>query len=38
VRVSIEADRPLRIEADGELLGYTPATFEVLRDVVNLKV
>lgn len=38
VRVSIEADRPLRIEADGEVLGYTPATFEVLRDVVNLKV
>jgi diacylglycerol kinase (ATP) len=38
VRVSIEADRPLRIEADGELLGFTPATFEVLRDVVNLKV
>jgi diacylglycerol kinase (ATP) len=38
VRVSIEADRPLRIEADGEVLGFTPATFEVLRDVVNLKV
>jgi diacylglycerol kinase (ATP) len=38
VRVSIDADRPLRIEADGELLGFTPATFDVLRDVVNLKV
>jgi diacylglycerol kinase (ATP) len=38
VRVSIEADRPLRIEADGELLGSTPATFEVIRDVINLKV
>jgi diacylglycerol kinase (ATP) len=38
VRVSIEADRPLRIEAEGELLGFTPATFEVLKNVVNLKV
>jgi diacylglycerol kinase family enzyme len=38
VKVSIDADRPLRIEADGELLGFTPATFEVLRDVINLKV
>jgi diacylglycerol kinase (ATP) len=38
VRVSIQADRPLRIEADGEMLGETPATFEVIRDVINLKV
>jgi diacylglycerol kinase (ATP) len=38
VRVSIEADRPLRVEADGELLGFTPASFEVIRDAVNLKV
>jgi YegS/Rv2252/BmrU family lipid kinase len=38
VRVSIESDRPLRIEADGEVLGYTPATFEVIRDAINLKV
>ena len=38
VRVSIDADRPLRVEADGEVLGFTPATFEVLRDVINLKV
>jgi diacylglycerol kinase (ATP) len=38
VRISIEADRPLPIEADGELLGVTPATFEVLRDVISLKV
>ena len=37
-RISIEADRPLPIEADGEVLGVTPATFEVLRDVVSLKV
>ncbi|HWL64804.1 MAG TPA: diacylglycerol kinase family protein [Actinomycetota bacterium] len=38
VKVSIEADRPLRIEADGEVLGYTPATFEVVRDAISLKV
>lgn len=38
VKVSIEADRPLLIEADGEILGHTPATFEVLRDVIRLKV
>jgi YegS/Rv2252/BmrU family lipid kinase len=38
VRVSIEADRPLRIEADGEVLGFTPATFEILRNAINLKV
>jgi YegS/Rv2252/BmrU family lipid kinase len=38
VKASIEADRALRIEADGELLGYTPATFEVVKDVLQLKV
>ena len=38
VRCSIEADRPLLIEADGEVLGTTPARFEVLRDVIRLKV
>ncbi len=38
VKVSITADRPLLIEADGEVLGHTPATFEVLRDVLSLKV
>ena len=37
-RVSISADRELLIEADGEVLGHSPATFEVLRDVVRLKV
>jgi len=37
-RISIEADRPLSIEADGEVLGETPASFEVLRDVVQIKV
>ena len=38
VRCSITSDRPLRIEADGEVLGYTPARFELLRDAINLKV
>lgn len=38
VKVSITATRPLPIEADGELLGTTPATFEVLRDAIHLKV
>jgi diacylglycerol kinase (ATP) len=38
VRASIDAARPLRIEADGELLGTTPASFVVLRDLIRLKV
>ncbi|MGH2819578.1 MAG: diacylglycerol/lipid kinase family protein [Actinomycetota bacterium] len=38
VRLSITVDRPLRVEADGEVLGYTPASFEVLRDALRLKV
>ena len=38
VRCSITSERPLSIEADGEVLGTTPATFELLRDAINLKV
>jgi YegS/Rv2252/BmrU family lipid kinase len=38
VRVSIEAAPVLRIEADGELLGETPASFELLKDLIRLKV
>ena len=38
VKCSVTADKPLRIEADGEVLGHTPATFEVLKDLINLKV
>ena len=38
VRLAIEADRPLLIEADGEVLGHTPARFEVLKDLLRLKV
>jgi YegS/Rv2252/BmrU family lipid kinase len=35
--VRVEADRPLPIEADGEELGTTPATFEILPQVIRLK-
>ena len=38
VRVSIEADRPLLVEADGEILGTTPARFEILKHIIHLKV
>jgi diacylglycerol kinase (ATP) len=38
VRLGITADRPLLIEADGEVLGHTPASFEVLRDAISLKI
>lgn len=34
----IEADRPLPIEADGEVLGTTPATFEVLPQPIQMKL
>lgn len=37
VRVSISSERPLLIEADGEVLGHTPATFELLREAILLK-
>jgi len=36
--LSIEADRPLPIQADRLVLGATPATFEVLPQAVRLKV
>jgi diacylglycerol kinase (ATP) len=38
VRCSITSATPLPIEADGEVLGTTPATFELLRDAIRLKV
>jgi YegS/Rv2252/BmrU family lipid kinase len=37
-RVRIEADPPLPIEADGEILGTTPATFEVIPRAIRAKV
>jgi len=38
VKVSIDGKSPLLIEADGEVLGRTPATFELLKELLNLKV
>ncbi len=34
----VEADRPLPIEADGEVLGTTPATFEVIPQPILMKL
>jgi YegS/Rv2252/BmrU family lipid kinase len=36
--ISIESERPLPIEGDGEVLGTTPATFTVLPEVISLKI
>ena len=38
IRVSIEAERPLPIVADGELLGTTPATFQIVPRSILLKL
>ena len=38
VKATITSERPLRVEADGEVLGYSPATFDILRDAISLKV
>jgi diacylglycerol kinase (ATP) len=37
-RVILEADPPFQIEADGETLGTTPATFEIIQTPIRLKV
>jgi diacylglycerol kinase (ATP) len=37
-RVRLNTDLPLRVEADGELLGTTPATFEVIPGAIQLKI
>ena len=37
-KCTVTSDRPLLVEADGEVLGHTPATFEVMRDAIRLKV
>jgi diacylglycerol kinase (ATP) len=36
--IRVESERPLQIEADGEVLGTTPATFEVLPEALWVKV
>jgi YegS/Rv2252/BmrU family lipid kinase len=37
-RVEVTTKAPLRVEADGELLGWTPATFSILENALRLKV
>ena len=37
-QVRVEADPPFPIEADGEILGVTPATFGVIPEAIRLKV
>jgi diacylglycerol kinase family enzyme len=34
----VEASRPLWVQADGEILGTTPATFEVVPQAIRLKI
>jgi diacylglycerol kinase (ATP) len=36
--LTVEADRPLPIEADGEVLGWTPARFDVLAQPLVMKL
>lgn len=36
--IRLESDQPFRIEADGEVLGTTPATVDVLTGPIRLKV
>lgn len=36
--VTVTADRPVAVEADGELLGTAPATFDILPRVIRLKL
>ncbi len=36
--VAVTADRPVAVEADGELLGTAPATFDILPRVIGLKL
>lgn len=36
--MTITSDQPILIEADGEVIGTTPATFEVVGDAIPLKI
>lgn len=36
--ITVEADRPLAVQADGEFLGTTPATFVVIPQALTLKI
>ena len=37
-RILLDADRPFPVEADGEMLGTTPASFGIIPGVIRLKV
>jgi diacylglycerol kinase (ATP) len=37
-QLRVEADQPLPVEADGEVLGTTPASFGIIPGVIRLKV
>ncbi len=36
--ITVDAERPLPLEGDGEVLGTTPATFTVLPEIISLKI
>ncbi len=36
--IAFEADRPLVVEADGRVLGHTPATFQLVRQPISVKI
>jgi diacylglycerol kinase (ATP) len=36
--IGFEADRPLVVEADGRVLGHTPATFQLIRLPISVKI
>ncbi|HZP89759.1 MAG TPA: diacylglycerol kinase family protein [Actinomycetota bacterium] len=36
--LTVEADRPLPIEADGEVLGTSPVTFEIVPQAIRMKL
>jgi diacylglycerol kinase family enzyme len=38
VRITVDADRPLPIVADGEVIGTTPATFQVVPQQILVKL
>ncbi len=37
-RVEVGSERPLWVQADGIVVGRTPATFHAIREVIRLKV
>ena len=36
--ITFEADRPLVLEADGRVLGHTPASYELIRQPISVKI